>query len=61
MTGRRNCCECGSFDTEQVDLELDSEMVREGRICDECSAEFMNIYRLVEKRFTTPDKPSNHN
>lgn len=52
----RECSECASFDTERVHIEWFTDMIEEVRICNECPAEFVNRYNLIEKQTTTFDQ-----
>ena len=49
MVRRQDCSECGSFDTERVNVEWHSDMVEETRICNECPSEFTNRFELFDK------------
>lgn len=49
MSGRSDCSECGSFDTERVHVEWYTDMIEEVRICNECPTQFTNKFSLFEK------------
>lgn len=49
MQERKECTECGTYDTERVHTECYSDMIEEVRICNECPTQFTNKYRLFEQ------------
>lgn len=49
MPKRKECSECGSFDTERVHAEWFTGGIEEVRICNDCPAQFTNYYDLFDK------------
>jgi transcriptional regulator NrdR family protein len=46
---REQCPICLSQDTDQVDVQWESDIVHEMRVCSNCPAEFRNSYDLFEQ------------
>lgn len=49
MRERCQCPDCGSADTERVDLWWLEDGVEETRICNECPTQWRNCYHLFEQ------------
>jgi len=46
---KRECPECGSYQTERVHTEWFQDIIHEVRICNDCPAQFVNKFDLFEQ------------
>lgn len=57
---RHDCPECGSIETEQVDVRFGnlSDVVHEDRSCNDCYAGYEVTYEYDSKRVTVEAEPA---
>jgi len=54
------CINCGSFKTNQTDIDCHSKSIIEKRVCEVCNSEHVNEYRLSTRLETETETEVNN-